>query len=73
MISTILGLIKLSLEVFQDERKDMYLKRYIKIKREFDAEINKGLDNWSDIRINELLFEAETLGKIIIKETSPDK
>lgn len=69
-MSTILGLIKISLEIFQSERKNHYLKNYIKIKGEYQDELNKGLSNRSDLRIDKLLFEAETLADLIVAEHS---
>lgn len=69
-IALILNLVKLGLEVFKDERKDKYLKRYLKIEKEFQDELSKGLDNRSDLRINELLFDAKQLAQLLVKEHS---
>lgn len=68
-IELILSLIKISLEIFQDERKDRYLKKYLKVKNDLQEELNKGLDNRSDLRINELLFDAQQLAELVIAES----
>ena len=65
-LSSILGLIKIALEVFQGQTKDRYLKKYLKIKEEYQDEIDKGIDNWSDLKLNKLLLESEDLARLII-------
>lgn len=69
----ILSLIKVSLEVFQDERKDRFLKKYLKIQEEYQNELNKGLDNRSDLKLMQLLGEAEQLGELVVRERSSGK
>ncbi len=69
-IGLILSLIKLGLEVFQDERKDRFLKRYLKIKSEYQDELNKGLDARSDLELDRLRFDAEQLATLLISEHS---
>lgn len=67
-IGLILGLLKISLEVFQDSRKDRYLERYLSIQRDFQDELNKGIDNWSDVKLNKLRIEAILLAELVIRE-----
>lgn len=67
-VATILGLIKVALDVFHEERKNRYLKRYIQIQKEFDDEVRKGIENWSDLKLDELRDEATKLAKLIIAE-----
>lgn len=72
-LELILSLIKLGLEVYQDERKDKYLKQYNKIKKEHQDELNKGLDDRSDLAIDKLRFEAIQLAELIVRERNPSK
>lgn len=67
-LTLILGLIKLGLEVFQDQTKDKYLKKYLKLQREFQDEINKGLDDRSDLKLDQLRHEAKQLAELLIRE-----
>jgi hypothetical protein len=67
-LSSVLGLIKIALEVFQDQTKDRYLKKYLRIKEDYDEEIAKGLDNWSDLRLHQLRLDATNLAELIIRE-----
>jgi hypothetical protein len=66
----ILSLIKLGLEVFQDERKDRYLKKYLKIEKAYYEELNKGLETRSDLAINKLRLDARQLAKLVVREAS---
>lgn len=67
-LALILGLIKLGLEVFQNETKDRYLKRYLKIQKDFQDEVSKGLDDRSDLKLDRLRFEAKQLAELLIRE-----
>ena len=69
-LTLILGLIKLGLEVFQDQTKDKYLKKYLKLQKEFQDEINKGLDDRSDLKLDQLRHEAKQLAELLIRERS---
>ena len=69
-LTLILGLIKLGLEVFQDQTKDKYLKKYLKIQKEFQDEINKGLDDRSDLKLDQLRHDAKQLAELLIRERS---
>lgn len=72
-LGLILSLIKLGLEVFQGERKDRFLKQYIKIKEEHQDELNKGLDDRSDLAIDKLRFEAIQLAELVVRERNSGK
>lgn len=72
-LDLILGLIKVGLDVYQNETKDKFLKKYIKIKKEFQDELNKGLDDRSDLVLDQLLYDAEDLAKLIIQEHNRSK
>jgi len=69
-LGTILSLLKLSLEVFQGERKDRFLKKFHKIEKEYQDELNKGLDDRSDLTIDKLRIEANQLATLIVSESS---
>lgn len=72
-LGTILSLLEISLEVFQSERKDRFLKQYVKIKSEYQDELNKGIDNWSDYKLSQLRIDAEQLAELVIAERSSNK
>jgi len=67
-IALILGLIKVGLEVFQDQTKDRFLKKYQKLEKDYQDELNKGIDNWSDLKLDRLRFDAEQLAELVIRE-----
>lgn len=69
-LELVLGLIKIGLEVYQDETRDKYLKKYNKIKKEFDDELNKGIDDRSDLALDRLRYEATLLAELLIRERS---
>ena len=69
-IELILSLVKIGLETFQDERKDKFLKKYLRIQKEFQDEVNKGLDDRSDLKLDRLRFDAEQLAQLLISEHS---
>lgn len=68
-----LSLIKIAAEVFQDERKDRFLKKYLKISKEYQDELNKGLDDRSDLKLDKLRFEADQLAELIVRERNSGK
>ena len=67
-IGLILSLVKIGMEVFQDQRKDRFLKMYLKIKEEYQDELNKGIDNRSDLKLDELRIEATNLAELVVRE-----
>jgi hypothetical protein len=72
-ITLILSLVKLGLEVFQGERRDKFLKKYIKIQGEYQDELNKGLDNRSDLKLDRLRLEAIGLAELVVRERNSSK
>ena len=72
-LGLILSLIKLGLEVFQDERKDKFLKKYLKLKKEYQDELNKGLDDRSDLKLDQLRIEAISLAELVVRERNSSK
>ena len=72
-IELILSLIKIGAEIFQDERKDRFLKKYLKLQKEYQDELNKGLDDRSDFKLDELRLEATGLAELLIRERNSGK
>lgn len=69
-LATLLPLLKLSLEIFQGERKDRFLKKFHKIEGEYQDELNKGLDDRSDLELDRLRIEADQLAELIVAESA---
>ncbi len=67
-IGLVLGLVKLALEVFQDERRDRFLKKYTKLEAEYQNELAKDDDDVSDLNLDRILFECEQLARLIVAE-----
>jgi hypothetical protein len=72
-LELILGLIKLGIEVYQNETRDKYLKQYIRIQKEFQDELNKGLNDRSDLTLDRLRYDAEQLARLLVKGRSEGK
>lgn len=66
----ILSLLKVSLEVFHDERKDRFLKKYVKLEKEWYEEFNKSNDHRSDLALDRIMLELEQLAKLVVAESS---
>ena len=72
-LELIFSLIKLGLEVYQDERKDKFLKKYVKLQEEYQNELNKGLNECSDLKLDQLRFEAIILAELVVRERNSSK
>lgn len=68
-MTLVLGLLKIGLEIFKDERKGRFLKKYLKLEAEYQSEINKPDSERSDLKLDRLCFEAEQLAKLVILES----
>lgn len=68
-LGLVLSVLKLSLEVFKDERKDRFLKKFIKLEKEWMDEISKPDSEQSDLMLDRLHFDAEALAKLVIAES----
>lgn len=68
-IGTILSLIKLGLEVFKDERKDRFLKKQIKLEKEWMDEMSKPDEDRSDLTLDRLFFDSSELASLVISES----
>ena len=72
-LELIFSLIKLGLEVYQDERKDKFIKKYVKLQEEYQNELNKGLNDRSDLKLDQLRFEAIILAELVVRERNSSK
>ena len=72
-LELIFSLIKLGLEVYQDDRKDKFLKKYVKLQEEYQNELNKGLNDRSDLKLDQLRFEAIILAELVVRERNSSK
>lgn len=66
----IFGLLKVSAEIFQDERKDRFLKKAIRLEREWNEEMDKHPSIRSDLALDTIMREYKLLGALIIAESS---
>lgn len=81
-IGLVLGLLKVVIETFHDERRDRFTKKYVGLEKEwheekskpvFDPQKMKGKkydarDFRSDLALDRILFELEALIKLVISE-----
>jgi hypothetical protein len=72
-IGLILELLKISLDIFQDSRKDRFTKQRSKLEKEWNDEKAKPIDEQSDLTFDRLLFESETLAREIIESYTKSK
>lgn len=72
-LQLVLGLIKVGLEVYQGETRDKYLKKYVKIQQRFQDELNKGINERSDLELDRLCIDARQLAELLIRESSAGK
>lgn len=72
-LQLVLGLIKVGLEVYQGATRDKYLKKYVKIQQRFQDELNKGINERSDLELDRLRIDARQLAELLIRESSRDK
>jgi hypothetical protein len=68
LITTILELIKIGAEIFQDERKGSFLKKQLKLEKEYLDEMSKPDSERSDLTIDKLYFESSSLAQLLITE-----
>lgn len=70
-IGLVLGLLKVAIETFQDERRDRFLKKYTKLEKEFQDELSLSDDERSDLTLDRILFECNQLAKLVLAESRP--
>lgn len=73
MITLILQLILVGANIFQDERKDRFLKKQKKLQEEYNEEMAKHSDDRSDLKLDQLQYDIEQLGALIISEAAKVK
>lgn len=69
-IGLILGLLKVSLDIFHDERKDRFLKQWTELNEEWENEMSEPDDTRSDLKLDQLLFKCTNLAELVISEHS---
>jgi hypothetical protein len=69
-IGLVLELLKVSIEVFQDERRDRFMKKYLKLQKDWQDEMALSDNERSDLTLDTILFDCEQLAKLIISEHS---
>jgi hypothetical protein len=72
-LQLVLGLIKVGLEVYQGATRDKYLKKYLKIQKDFQDELNKGINDRSDLELDRLRIDARQLAELLIRESNRGK
>lgn len=65
-IALVLGLVKVALEVFQDERRGRFARKLADLEREWNDEMALPDDERSDLALDRILLESRTLGQEII-------
>jgi hypothetical protein len=68
-ISLLLGLAKVALEIFQDERKGRFANERDKLAKEFNDEMDKSKEDRSDLTLNTILRDTKLLSRRIIEES----
>lgn len=66
----VLGLLKVSIETFNNERKDRILKQYVKLEKEWYEEFNQPENRRSDLALDRIMLELEQLAKLVVAENS---
>ncbi len=65
----VLGLVKVSLEIFKDERKGRFLKKYNELVKEWNEEMSRPEDERSDLALDNIMFKCEQLASSVITES----
>lgn len=68
-LGLVLQVLKLSLEIFKGERQDRFLKKFVKLEKEWMNEMSKPDDEQSDLTLDRLHVDAEALAKLVIAES----
>lgn len=67
-VGLVLGLAKIALEIFKDERKGRFVSDLDKVQREWQDEMAKSDDERSDLKLDRLLFDSKQLAQSIIDQ-----
>lgn len=65
----ILGLLKVAIETFQDERKNHFTKLYNKLSKDWQNEMALPDDERSDLTLDNILFECNQLAALVVAES----
>ena len=66
----ILKLILVSASIFEDELKDRFTSKQIKLKAAYNEEMGKSLYHRDDLKLSELRFEIGQLAELVIIEST---
>jgi hypothetical protein len=66
----VMQVLKLSLEIFQGERRDRFRNKYTRIEKEWMDEMSKPEGFISDLTLDRLHFDATILARLIISESA---
>jgi len=69
----VLEILKISMKIFDNERRDRFLKQYIKLEREYQDELNKIDSFQSDLALDRMYDEAQRLARLVIAESKLTK
>jgi hypothetical protein len=69
-VGLVLGLLKVIIETFKDERQGHFSKQYNSLQGDYDAEMDKGLEHRSDLAISRIVRECSDLTKLVVAELS---
>lgn len=69
-IGLVLGLVKVALEVFKDERRGRFLNQLSKIEKGWNDEMDLPESDRSDLELDRLLRESKKLASRIIEQHS---
>lgn len=67
-LGLVLQVLKLSLEIFKDERRNRFQKKFLKLEKEWSDELAKPDSEQSDLMLDRLYFDAEALAKLVVTE-----
>jgi hypothetical protein len=67
-ITLALGLAKIAAEIFQDERRGRFLNELGKLEKEWNEEMDKSLDDRSDLAIDRIMRDSNAIYRRIIAE-----
>ena len=69
-IGLVLGLAKVALEIFKDERRDRFSNELSKIQKGWHEEMDKSESDRSDLELDRIVRESRGLAKRIIEQHS---
>ena len=62
------GLLKVSLDVFQGERRDRFLKQYLELEKEWQDEMSLPDGRIDDSKLDSIMLKCRLLSRLVISE-----